>query len=111
MLSRHVNLKDLSAHVPHMDFVMDNPRLIERISIEAEYSVYVKRQRNRINDIKREAMLVIPDTLDLSSVSGLSNECKEILVQAQPANVSVSAFRVVPSDSISRRVLAVSLPM
>ena len=40
-----------------------------------------------MEEIRREALLEIPDDLNLN-ISGLSNECREVIMQAKPGNVS-----------------------
>ena len=41
-----------------------------------------------MEEIRREALLEIPDDLNLNDIPGLSNECREVIVQAKPGNVS-----------------------
>ena len=45
-----------------------------------------------MEEIRSEALLEIPDDLNLTSLSGLSNECKEVLVQSKPGNVSLCVY-------------------
>ena len=40
-----------------------------------------------MEEIWREALLEIPDDLNLN-IPGLSNECREVIMQAKPGNVS-----------------------
>ena len=67
---------------------LDDKHLQDRLKIEANYVQYVTRQQANIRDIQRQAEMALPDDLDLESVHGLSTECKEVLAQARPANVS-----------------------
>ena len=50
------------------------------------YQVY-RQQLKEMEEIRREALLEIPDDLNLN-ISGLSNECREVIMQAKPGNVS-----------------------
>ena len=51
------------------------------------YQVY-RQQLKEMKEIRREALLEIPDDLNLNDISGLSNECREVFMQAKPGNVS-----------------------
>ena len=51
------------------------------------YQVY-RQQLKEMEEIRREALLEIPDDLNLNDIPGLSNECREVIMQAKPGNVS-----------------------
>ena len=83
-----MRLEDLAEHVPNIAEFLRSPGIARRVEIEAQYSRFVEQQQAHMEEIKKEANLCIPDTLDISSLAGLSTECKQTLVQARPANVS-----------------------
>ena len=58
--------------------------LVEQISIEASYSVYMERQKAEINAIERDEALKIPDEFSYKQISGLSNEIKSKLELIRP---------------------------
>src|SRR5690606_34497339 len=60
----------------------------EALEIESQYSVYLKRQQNDIAIMEREERLSIPDSLDMESISGLSNELKQKLKLRRPATIA-----------------------
>lgn len=60
----------------------------EALEIESQYAVYLKRQQNDIAVMEREERLSIPDSLDMESISGLSNELKQKLKLRKPATIA-----------------------
>jgi tRNA uridine 5-carboxymethylaminomethyl modification enzyme len=63
-------------------------RTQDALKIEASYAVFLDRQEADIADIRREESRVIPDDLDYASLPGLSNELKQKLERARPANIA-----------------------
>ena len=55
-----------------------------QIAIQAKYAGYIKRQQSEIERAKRHDSLRLPDHIDYTNVSGLSNEVSEKLKQQQP---------------------------
>ena len=55
-----------------------------QIAIQAKYAGYIKRQQSEIERTKRHDSLRLPDHIDYTNVSGLSNEVSEKLKQQQP---------------------------
>ena len=55
-----------------------------QIAIQAKYAGYIKRQQSEIERTKRHDSLRLPDHIDYTHVSGLSNEVSEKLKQQQP---------------------------
>ena len=56
----------------------------DQIAIQAKYAGYIKRQQSEIERAKRYDTLRLPNYMDYTNVSGLSNEVSEKLVQQQP---------------------------
>jgi tRNA uridine 5-carboxymethylaminomethyl modification enzyme len=59
-----------------------------RVSADATYAVYLDRQSAEIDSYQRDQALSLPQDLDLSEISGLSNELRAKLEAAQPANLA-----------------------
>ena len=68
-----------------------SPRAAQALEIEGAYSVYMDRQRADIEEVRREEGKVIPDGFDFSILPGLSNELKQKLQRARPANLAQAA--------------------
>jgi tRNA uridine 5-carboxymethylaminomethyl modification enzyme len=65
-----------------------NGRVAEALEIEAQYAVYLERQKADVAAMEREEALLIPQGIDFSVVSGLSNELKQKLKQRQPRSIA-----------------------
>ena len=65
-----------------------NGRVAEALEIEAQYAVYLERQKADVAAMEREEALLIPQGIDFSMVSGLSNELKQKLKQRQPRSIA-----------------------
>ena len=63
----------------------------EQITIESQYSGYLDRQREDINDFKKEEGLLLPKNLDYKSIGSLSNEIVEKLSMAQPPTLGAAS--------------------
>lgn len=59
-----------------------------RVSADATYAVYLDRQSAEIDSYQRDQALSLPRDLDLSEISGLSNELRAKLEAVQPANLA-----------------------
>ncbi|MBX3584073.1 MAG: tRNA uridine-5-carboxymethylaminomethyl(34) synthesis enzyme MnmG [Rhizobiaceae bacterium] len=60
----------------------------ERLEIEARYSVYIERQRIDAEQLRSEENRRIPEEIEFSSVSGLSNEIKHKLQVHHPRTLA-----------------------
>ncbi len=71
-----------------LQFLDDAPELLpqvaEQVAIQAKYAGYIDRQQTDINRARRYDHLRLPETLDFTQVSGLSNEVSEKLKQQRP---------------------------
>ncbi|KAG1651459.1 tRNA uridine 5-carboxymethylaminomethyl modification enzyme MnmG [Nymphon striatum] len=70
-----IGLKDVMAIWPDMQQFDDD--ILERLSIEAHYAVYMERQHADIESVRRDENLLIPDGLDFANIAGLSNELQK----------------------------------
>lgn len=64
-----------------------DPVITEQIEIQAKYEGYISRQQEEIERHRRNETLKLPDNLDYSAVSGLSNEVRQKLQHHRPATV------------------------
>jgi len=60
----------------------------ERLEIEAQYAVYMERQRADIAAVQREEGLAIPDGFAFEAIAGLSNELKQKMTDRRPRTIS-----------------------
>ena len=56
----------------------------EQIEISAHYSGYLQKQEADILAFRKDENLIIPDNIDYSKLSGLSNEVKSKFRQIRP---------------------------
>ncbi len=67
------------------------PDMREQLEIAAIYAGYLQRQEADARLARREENLRIPADLDLEGIAGLSNEAREKLRRARPANIAQAA--------------------
>ncbi len=77
-----VDIEQLLRLLPFEQDVL--PQVAEQVAIQAKYSGYIDRQQTEINRARRYDHLRLPETLDYTHVSGLSNEVSEKLKQQRP---------------------------
>jgi tRNA uridine 5-carboxymethylaminomethyl modification enzyme len=61
-----------------------SPKIAEQLSIDARYAGYLERQQRDVRRFKKEEHQRLPEDMNYSQISGLSNEAKEKLTKAQP---------------------------
>ena len=66
------------------DEVGIDEQVAEQVAIQAKYAGYIDRQQTEINRTQRYEHLKLPNNVDYSLVSGLSNEVSEKLKKQQP---------------------------
>ena len=81
-----IGLKQLAAIWPPLGGL--DRRVAERLETEASYAVYLDRQEADIAVLRREQARLIPDDLDFSALSGLSNELKQKLAARRPRTLA-----------------------
>ena len=90
LLSRaDLEFHDLLTVWPELDWIPGRTR--DALKIEASYSVFLGRQEADISEIRREESRLIPNDLDYHALPGLSNELKQKLSRARPANIAQAA--------------------
>ena len=75
--------KEELAHISDFD-----PSIRSRVEIEARYAVYMERQAQDAEAVRREEVLVIPSDFKFVGIPGLSNELVEKLERVRPGSIA-----------------------
>ncbi|ARU59607.1 5-methylaminomethyl-2-thiouridine modification at tRNA U34 [Oleiphilus messinensis] len=70
------------------DTVIENRQVAEQLEIQVKYEGYISRQQEEIERLQRYENTALPDDFDYCSISGLSNELQQKLVQVKPATIA-----------------------
>jgi tRNA uridine 5-carboxymethylaminomethyl modification enzyme len=62
--------------------------ILDQLIVDAQYAVYLERQRDDIAAVKRDEQKSIPDTLDYCQVPGLSMELRQKLSVQRPQTIA-----------------------
>ena len=62
--------------------------ILEQLSIDAQYAVYLKRQEADVAAMQRDEGITIPDWVDYAKIPGLSNELRGKLLQHKPQTLA-----------------------
>lgn len=98
-LSREYSLFELLKR-PELNYAVlaqlpDAPQLdagvCEQIEIAAKYAGYIDRQQQDIERLQRHEQTAIPPDFNYQTISGLSNELKQKLTEAQPQTLARAA--------------------
>jgi tRNA uridine 5-carboxymethylaminomethyl modification enzyme len=80
-----ITLADLAKIWPEL---LDlDPVIATHLEIEAKYDVYVSRQIEDIEALRRDESVKLGEAIDYSAVTGLSNEARQRLEVARPATI------------------------
>ena len=100
-LSKEANLMELLRRpevnydtllsLPGAGTPVSDPKVAQQIQIQAKYHGYIERQQNEIEKQRRHENTALGDSLDYSSVRGLSNEVAQKLNQFRPATLGQAA--------------------
>lgn len=71
---------------PEIDAIA--PQVLEQLAIDAQYAVYLDRQKADIEAVKRDEARIIPDWVDYSAINGLSGEMRQKLGEAKPGTIA-----------------------
>ncbi|NLH81679.1 MAG: tRNA uridine-5-carboxymethylaminomethyl(34) synthesis enzyme MnmG, partial [Phyllobacteriaceae bacterium] len=63
----------------------------EQVEIDAKYAVYLDRQIEDMERLRREEAAVLPTHLDYGGMAGLSNEIRQKLASARPTTLGQAA--------------------
>jgi len=64
-----------------------DPDVIEPLEIEAGYAVYMARQEQDAETVRKDENRIIPETFDFSSLPGLSIELQQKLQKVRPTSI------------------------
>lgn len=81
-----IDFARISAIWPEFSNLPD--RIADRVANDAQYAVYIDRQKADIQRLKRDEEIAIPATLGFSAMPGLSNELKLKLNRQRPATLA-----------------------
>ncbi|WP_273756209.1 tRNA uridine-5-carboxymethylaminomethyl(34) synthesis enzyme MnmG [Bartonella sp. MM73XJBT] len=82
----HMSLERLSHFWPQLQSI--DSKTVEALEIEAQYAVYLEKQAQDIVALQRDERLEIPSSLDIQSISGLSNELKTKIQEISPRSIA-----------------------
>lgn len=85
----NVGFESILSLVPELENTIDEIR--RQIERDALYANYIERQKQEIEALRRDENRAIPADFDFAAVNGLSNELKQKLTQARPANLAQAA--------------------
>jgi len=61
---------------------------LEQLVVDAQYAVYLDRQRKDIEAVRRDEQRSIPDDFDYQTLPGLSSELRQKLATARPQTIA-----------------------
>ncbi len=85
----NISFDDIVKIWPEMDLIDNASR--EQIIIESQYAGYLKRQRDDIDDFKKDEELILPNNMDYKYVGSLSNEIVEKLSLIKPPTLGAAS--------------------
>jgi len=62
--------------------------IVEQLVVDAQYAVYLNRQRSDIEAVRRDEQKPIPDSMDYAVIPGLSMELRQKLQQFKPQTIA-----------------------
>ncbi len=68
-----------------------SPRIVDRLTTDATYAVYLDRQSADIAAFRRDEAVTLPVRLDYAGIAGLSNEMRSKLELVRPATLGQAA--------------------
>ncbi len=77
--------------LPGLGPAVADPAVAEQVEIQAAYAGYLDRQHAEVERNRRNEMLALPEELDFSTISGLSNEVRQKLAAQRPATLGQAA--------------------
>ena len=88
---RNVNMakiRQIFSGIPDYGMSIDN-----QVEIDAHYMGYLQRQSKDISSFKKDESVVIPESINYDTLSGLSNEIKSKLIKVKPKTLG-QAIRI-----------------
>lgn len=62
--------------------------ILEQVAVDAQYAVYLDRQKADVEAVRRDENRPIPSGLDYSAIDGLSNEMRQKLEMHNPTSIA-----------------------
>ena len=81
----NLGLADLARIWPQLGQLA--PSIGAQLEIDAKYAAYIDRQAEDVAAFRRDESLVLPEDLDFTQISGLSNEMKQKFAAQRPRTV------------------------
>ncbi|WP_027858503.1 tRNA uridine-5-carboxymethylaminomethyl(34) synthesis enzyme MnmG [Marinobacterium jannaschii] len=115
-LSREYNLADLLKR-PELSYpdvaalkgeAVENPQVAEQVEIQFKYAGYIDRQKDEIEQLRRQENTPLPADFNYQQVSGLSNELTSKLEEIRPATIA-QASRIQGMTPAALSLLLVNL--
>ncbi len=82
----NIGIDDISRVWPELREI--GTPILEQLSIDAQYAVYLERQKADVAAMRRDEGIIIPDWLDYSTIPGLSAELRQKLSALKPATMA-----------------------
>ena len=67
--------------------MVDDEAIAEQVEVQIKYAGYIERQQLEVNKQLKQEGTAIPENLDYSLVSGLSNEVRQKFTDQRPTTV------------------------
>jgi len=64
--------------------------IFEQLSIDAQYAVYLERQKADVEAVRRDELREIPDWIDYEQIPGLSMEIRQKFISHRPATIAAA---------------------
>lgn len=64
------------------------PDVLDQVRIDAQYAVYLDRQKADIESVRRDEQRTIPDFIDYAAIPGLSAELRQKLQAHRPQTIA-----------------------
>jgi tRNA uridine 5-carboxymethylaminomethyl modification enzyme len=81
-----VSVDDVTRLWPEVNSI--GPAILEQLTTDAQYAVYVERQKADVEAVRRDEGRSIPEWLDFDQLSGLSIEMRQKLKTFKPATIA-----------------------
>jgi tRNA uridine 5-carboxymethylaminomethyl modification enzyme len=72
------------------ELAMIEPRILEQLSVDAQYAVYLERQKADVEAVRRDEAKRIPSWVDYQQLPGLSAEVRQKLSQRRPETLAAA---------------------
>ena len=81
-----LNYTDIKSIAPSVESL--DPAVEEQVEIHIKYAGYIERQREEIEQMRRQENTPLPESFDYTVVGGLSNELRSKLEEVRPASIA-----------------------